>query len=154
MLSIQHFLWWPQHCRPLCCMAYPNHASFCLLTVVKRDSCGPSSKLILLLTPMVKEEAVLSLFGRRFRNWFLVGPRGGMGNWLWKWSIITFNIEIMNVWYLRVFFGGGGGLVLMHWNVVVCVLGMVSIKLAHRMDRLEFKKKKKKREKKGYFVQP
>ena len=59
ILSIQHFLCWPQH-RPSSKVRWrmvlerlswhvtcPNHASFFLLTVAKRGSCGPKRKLIL-----------------------------------------------------------------------------------------------------------
>ena len=59
MLSIQHFLCRPRR-RPPCnvprrmvlerlswCVTCPNHASFRLLTVARRGSCGPINKLIL-----------------------------------------------------------------------------------------------------------
>ena len=62
ILSIQHFLCQPQHhststvpwrmvlerlsWRVTC----PNHACFCLLTVARRRSCGPTRKLILFCT--------------------------------------------------------------------------------------------------------
>ena len=62
ILSIQHFLCWPQHCPPSkvswrmvlerlsWCVTCLNHASFHLLTVARRGSCGPIKKLILLCT--------------------------------------------------------------------------------------------------------
>ena len=64
MLSIQHFL-----CRPrrhpsykvpwrmilerLSWHAYPNYASFRLLTAARRGSCGPTKKLVLLRTQLL-----------------------------------------------------------------------------------------------------
>ena len=62
MLSIQHFLCQPRHCPPskvpwrmvlerlLWSVTCPNHASFHLLAVVRKGSCGPTSDLILLST--------------------------------------------------------------------------------------------------------
>ena len=62
MLSIQHFLSWPQYyptsnfpCsmaleRLSWCVTSPNHVSFHLLTVARRGSCGPTMKSILLRT--------------------------------------------------------------------------------------------------------
>ena len=63
---IQHFLCRPPRRPPSevprrmilerlsCWMTCPNHASFCLLTVARRGSCGPTSKLILFRTlPLV-----------------------------------------------------------------------------------------------------
>ena len=59
MLSIQHFLCWQRRRPPLkCpegwfwkgllwCVTCPNHASFHLITVARRDACGPTRKLIL-----------------------------------------------------------------------------------------------------------
>ena len=62
MLSIQHCLCWPWRHTPSKVpwrmvlerlswhMTHPNHASFHLLTVASRGSCGPTRKLILLPT--------------------------------------------------------------------------------------------------------
>ena len=62
MLSIQHFLCRPRRRPPFkvpwkmvlerqsWSVTCPNHASFCLLTVARRGSCGPTRKLILLRT--------------------------------------------------------------------------------------------------------
>ena len=62
MLSSQHFLCRPRR-RPLSkvppgivferlswCVTCPNHARFCLQTIARKGSCGPTRKLILLCT--------------------------------------------------------------------------------------------------------
>ena len=65
MLSIQHFFCLLQHCPPSTesrgivsgrlswHVTSPNHASFCLLTVARRGSCGSTRKLILLCTKLL-----------------------------------------------------------------------------------------------------
>ena len=65
MLStIQHFLCRPGVARPPVCLKddfgevveacdMPNYASFCLLKVARRGSCGPTRKFILLRTQLL-----------------------------------------------------------------------------------------------------
>ena len=84
MLSIKHFLCWPQHHPPSkvpgrmvwerlsWCVTCPNHASFHHLTVVRRDFCGPTRKLIL---PCTKSLVLCS--NRRCRE-------VSSGTWFWK----------------------------------------------------------------------
>ena len=80
MLSIRHFLCRPRRRPPskvplgmiLERLSYrvtcPNYASFRLLTVARRGSCGPTGKLILLLTQSLvdREEKKRR---RRLRDW-------------------------------------------------------------------------------------
>ena len=39
--------------RLLWCVTFRNHASFCLLTVAKRGSCGPTKKVLLVMYSVV-----------------------------------------------------------------------------------------------------
>ena len=82
MFSNQHFIFRPQRHQPskvpgrmvlgrlLWCVTSPNYASFCLLTVVRRGSCGPTRELILLhiqsLVLRSKEEILSGISLRRF----------------------------------------------------------------------------------------